>query len=403
MVCKTGTFCPFPYTTSSGIDLQNNPAITQNITQEMIAQLCTVSYGQALGVGFLVLHICMVFASLVGMVLIGIQTIRLRAYCLGKGKNAWWEHQTFHHYFFVFWFCVFWFLGSVDLFGFWGYMPEDAYAVFDEVTASCCISNAVLTVRFLYAVAKGARPDGNSSSNCRQLFTTTTICFIWLNFVGFAILQVVDSDIYQLYEAMKSFGGALILIVFAVSSTYYAVKVRKFMEHSSRMTQGNVNDVEGQMIKILKKKHTRLLIVVCLATLAFIANGALTLDTDDYSWTIRLVDLPDPTQVAFRILYVIYLVLSLYIFQVPSAANDANSATPSKTTTKSRKTTITVRKPSILPLERILTTEETSSIEMASAVQSPPPISDDAPSVAEPASVLERAEAEPASVLERPS
>jgi hypothetical protein len=232
---------------------------------------------------------------------------------------------------------MFWFLGSVDLFGFRGYMPIEAYVIFDEITASCALSNGVMMAHFIHKVAKGKRSESQALTKAAS---KVTVVLIWLNFVGFITLGVLDDTRYEVYEGLKCIGGALILVGFTIVSTYFALQIKRMLMQTSTMTGNSAKSDLDLMVQTLKKKQIRLIIVSSLSSLLFFANGVLVLTGDNYEWQILLVDLPDPAQIGFRFLYLLNLILCVYLFQIP---RHGDSAPASQKSVRSRSSTTRAR------------------------------------------------------------
>jgi hypothetical protein len=224
---------------------------------------------------------------------------------------------------FVIIFNIFMILGSIDLYGFWGFVPVDAYAVFDEVTAASAFSTGVLTAEFMYKIAHGLAPKRRDNF---PVITWITVGLIWLNFVGLAILQIFYHNQYYLFEAIKGFAGCAIALEFLTATTYYSLKVRDILQESMKMLVDK-SQSEAQL-RLLKSKHRRYTVVVTISAISLFALGIVSITNDDYSWTLAIADLPDPLQISLHVLYILADMLYLYLFKAPRLGDQSSTPSP---------------------------------------------------------------------------
>src|SRR5690349_20319558 len=106
MGVDTKTICPFPKAVPVG---RNATSVAD----------CTITYGEALGAGHIILQVFLLAVSTTGLVVFTYRIYRLYMYCLQK-KTRFWDHNLLVHFVWSFLFNFFLLLGSIDVFGFWG-------------------------------------------------------------------------------------------------------------------------------------------------------------------------------------------------------------------------------------------------------------------------------------------
>ena len=306
MVVHTNTICPFPYTTPLGVNA-TTPAD------------CTVTYGEALGAGHIILQIFLLTTGSIGCLIFAWRLHALWVYCKLK-HSSYVEHPMFIHLALCFSFNAFMIAGSADVFGFWGLMPIEAYAILDEFCATLAITNGVLTLRFLHKMARG---NHQRSKEIAQIITRITIGAVILNFFGFAIVSVIDQAHYKLYDGLKTVFGFIILTFFNLATTYFAIMIHRVLKDALNIAADR-KGAEFQ-IQTLKTKHLRFTIVVFLAALACLVNGIVSLSASDLSWSMPLAEMPDPAQIGLRSVYMLNTYLTIYIFNVPKIGVDSTS------------------------------------------------------------------------------
>lgn len=277
-----------------------------------------MTFAEALGEGFLALQIILIIVGAIGLSVFCYRIWRLHEFCRIKGISFR-GHGMLPHFCLNVSFNLFLILGSVDLFGFRGVVPIDAYVVFDEITAASAISNVVMTANFYYKMAHGLYKK--NSARARHL-TYATVGLVWLNFIGFIILGITDHSKYKLYEGLKTLGGGIILSAFGVMSTVYVMDIIKILRENVSISADQTQT--KKQISTLQKKQSRFVFVIGLGVLVLLANGIMSISTPDWNWTIAFKDLPDPAQIAIRVVFILNTCTCLYMFKVPSL-NDSSS------------------------------------------------------------------------------
>jgi hypothetical protein len=299
MVVITKTVCPFPFAAPPGVNATS-------------PSQCTLTYGQALGAGVIVMQALLLATGTLGVVVFSYRLLALHRYCLTK-KVSTTHHTVFPHFVLCVLFNLLMIIGAIDPYGFWNVVPIEFYAVIDEMTAATGITIGVMTVKFLYKMSHNMQ-DPKLRDSTRV--TRVTIVLVWCNFVGLIIPGIIDHARFELYEGLKVLFGSIILFVFWVLSTKYAIQLRRFMTQMLSM----INDRKRleRHIKTLESKHLRFSIVVLGASIAMFVDGIIALTDEDQSWTLAVADLPDPTQLVTRVIYILITFLTITYFQVPS-------------------------------------------------------------------------------------
>lgn len=320
MVVSTGTVCAFPYTS-----LASTPLLPSD---------CTHTYGEALGPAFIVLHALNVIASVAGMCILSLQFWRLKIYCEER-KYSMWDQRPTVHFLFTFFFCMFWFLASVDLFGYWGFMPIEAYAIFDDCVGACGISNFILVTHFIGQVAQGVK-KADTWTRVTNVLVKVALVSVWIDFVGFTSLAVSFSEFHGVFAALKRFGGVFILVGFMIVSTFFANIVRKTMVQTVEMTHSESSKSELlEMVATLRRKQARMIAVCSVTSLALFVSAILTVSQKTRRWTITFADSPNLPQVVFCLIYLLVLVTCVYIFRVPNDGQASRTSKPSLHTSTS--------------------------------------------------------------------
>jgi len=303
MGVSTGTICPFPYTTANA----SNP------TPQSVSE-CTVTYAQAIGPVYEVFRALLLAVSSIGIFVLAyrvytfyVQSVRHNKLTTSKLLN----HPMFRMMVVGVAYCTSCLITSADMFAFNGLYPMEFFAIMDEITASLALSVAVLTVDLYHQLTslKTKRP------RLTIIARNVTLSAIWINFIGFIILGIVDSPRFHLYEGLKCLFASAIIGGFIVSSTYYVRSLvqmlRQGLELQADRTRGE------QQIAILQRKHFRFNLVAGFACVALAATGVLALTVEDWSWTLKIEAMPDPAQLALRGAFLLYTILLLYILRVP--------------------------------------------------------------------------------------
>lgn len=302
MVVNTKTVCAFPFAAPPGV----NATVPSD---------CTITYGQALGAGHIVMQTILLATGALGTAVFGYRLIALRRYCTTK-NIPYKTHPTLVHFVLCFVFGLFLVISSIDPYGFWGVLPIEMYAVFDEICAATAISNGLMIVRFLYKMSHNMTNPKKRDAN---LMVYCTVAAVWVNFVGFIIPGVIDHPNFKLYEGLKSTFGALILIIFLYLARQYALQLREFM--CQMASQVNDRKRLDRNIKTLDKKQFRFSSLVAFGSLVLIANAVLSFTTPDRSWTLVVAELPDPAQIAIRVVYILNTLVTISFFRVPSSTS----------------------------------------------------------------------------------
>lgn len=314
MIVNTNTVCPFPYTTPDGIINASDPSE------------CTVTYAEALGAGHTALQVLLVLTGVVGVVVFGYRIYALKKYCEAK-RLVYYKHATLVHFVLCFAFNLFLIVGSFDVFGFWDIMPVQVYAAIDEICASLAITNGLMVVRFLYKMSNGVHNPKKKES---MILTYSTVVAIWINFIGFMIASLVDYPRYRLYDGLKCLVGAIILFVFAIFASVFAIKLRILM--MSMASQLNDRTHLERHLHTLRVKHLRFSIVLLLAVIALLVNAAISITAEDKRWTLAIDELPDPAQIGFRIIFILNTIITITLFRVPSLNSPGSASGPSSPT-----------------------------------------------------------------------
>jgi len=308
MGVSTGTICPFPFTT---VNISQPP---QDVAE------CTVTYAEAIGPLYEAFR-----GLLLGMASLGILVMIYRLYQFSlytaRLNVRMVDHPMSRMIVLALFFNVSLLVSSVDMFAFNGIYPAELFVILDEFNASSALSNAVFTVDLYHTLAKSLRDKYRRQSIIAR---NVTLVAIWTNFVGFIILGVLDSSRYYLYEGLKCIIGSLILYGFIVSSSFYVNELIKVLRRGLEL---QANKTRGQnQIAILKRKHTRFLMVVGLAAVALTATGILALSAETQSWALKIENMPDAAQLVLRLVYVAYIFLQFYLFRVPKSEISSSSA-----------------------------------------------------------------------------
>ena len=316
MGVSTGTICPFPFTTAN---ISETPT---NVSQ------CTVTYAQSIGALYEAFRILLLTATAVGILLMGHKTYLFYLYSLRSKINLA-KHPMFRMIVLALAFNIVVLIGTVDMFAFNGIYPAEFYVILDEVAASLGLSNAVLFVDLYHQLTK----YNNEAHRFSRLARNGTLIAIWVNFIGFIVLGVLDSANYHLYEGLKCAFGSLIFVGFIVTSTYYVKRLLAVLRMGMEL-QADKSITEAQ-IQTLKRKHCRFVTYVGFGSTALAAAGILAFASEDYSWTLKIETMPEPAQLALRVVYAAYVILQMFLFRVPQL--EPSSGSSGKTTMNEKK------------------------------------------------------------------
>jgi len=270
MGVSTGTICPFPFTTAN---ISETPT---NVSQ------CTVTYAQSIGALYEAFRILLLTATAVGILLMGHKTYLFYLYSLRSKINLA-KHPMF------------------------------------RMIVLALAFNIVVLISEAHRFSRLARNG--------------TLIAIWVNFVGFIVLGVLDSANYHLYEGLKCAFGSLIFVGFIVTSTYYVKRLLAVLRMGMEL-QADKSITEAQ-IQTLKRKHCRFVTYVGFGSTALAAAGILAFASEDYSWTLKIETMPEPAQLALRVVYAAYVILQMFLFRVPQL--EPSSGSSGKTTMNEKK------------------------------------------------------------------
>ena len=306
-IVRTETVCPFPYTTPPG----TNATFLAN---------CTITYAMALGPGFFVLQGILLATAIIGIIVFAYRTFALRRWSVRRKQNVRF-HPLFIHFVLCFFFNIFLLLESIDLFGFQGLIPVEAYVIFDGFAAAFGICNGILFAQFLHTMAHGVHDPCHEQS---EKVTQGAGILVFVTFVGFAILAILLPDQYRLLEGIKATIAILILLTFGAISTHFAIELEGVLK--STIPQQTDRAKAAHEIEHLRRKHIRFLIVIMLACILLIVDAVYSFAAADYRWIIAFTDLPDPIQVALRVACILNTVACLYLFRVPTRTEASSSS-----------------------------------------------------------------------------
>lgn len=309
---ETGTVCRFPYIWPEAINFSTNPAD------------CTQTFGQRLGTGHDVFQAVLLIIGVTSLVIFIRRLYLLKQYTKRKGVSFV-GFPTFPYFICVCLFAFFFSLESFDVFAFRGWYPAPLYYLLDELVAASLISVAIVLVDFWVRCARGM---GNQRIGMQPYEKNFLIVITYCNFLGFIVAGIVDSPRFKLYEALKSFVGATIVIFFLVRSAIAVNALRRTLKHtltdsSKEHSTAEENDRDKNTRKAAKtliRKYAQFCVILVIAALALVVNAFLSLQLDNglnWQWTVRFADQYDAVQIVLRVIYMLCCLAGMSFFRVP--------------------------------------------------------------------------------------
>lgn len=200
----TGTVCPFPYTWPATMNGTTNPADW------------TVTYAQALGVRHIILQVAMFIVSVPSFLAITFRIYKLKKHTEAI-KTSLIFFPSFEYFLLAFIFSASIALDSFDLYAFRVWYPPAMFYLLEDIASASMASIAIVMMEFWARLAPGM---GNRQSRAYLKYTKAIlICTIYLDFVGFGIADVVDTERFELHHGSKRIIASLLVLLSFVKSS----------------------------------------------------------------------------------------------------------------------------------------------------------------------------------------
>jgi len=361
MSISTRTVCAFPFTfNNSVIDILREDETALNLT----IHDCVQTIGEALG------DTWMIYRGACGAVFtlfffaFSVQLFRLRDFAKRVHRPYFSLVQSK-----IFGTCLMISLAmviqSIDPQGFENILNPVVSFMCDEVIATSLFVLAMLVADFWAQAAKGMK---RNSRGLPKRFRIPFVICVAINFLGFEIAGIILYEEYFLYEAIKSFGAILLLVILGYFAFINVDIIRRALEDMHSKSSSSASpDSDGEqkpkglkkvsslfkltssekspaqiIIAKLKAKYRKFFAVIFFAILVLLANGLIALSLPDLSWGYSILELPDAVQMILKLVYALCLVIGFHFFRVPFAPKrNSPSKTDDSSSTKNRFDTTT--------------------------------------------------------------
>ena len=337
---STGTICPYPFTfaNKSSNDLSS----------------CTVTYGEALDPGLLIIQV--VFSCFFGLISLPIFVRRLyRMVLLARQKmKPWYSSSQSKMYLAAITLSISVVVEMVDPFGQRNFAHPYLFLIADGFFAGSLMMIGFFFVDFYVTTAERANfKEGLSTRLIITVLILTFINFIgkWAiwsdlvsNFVICKVFQVIGFFIpkyYKVFESLKFFGGFLLEGMFIIVGLRARAALLEILTRGGVRGDTSLRAAFGckaapetpttsqRSVLTVKRKFAEYITVMIFTLVATLVFGLLRLGVltgnDDYHWEVKLEGEQNLSLVLFRLVGVMAIVVVIRTFKVPKATTDSGT------------------------------------------------------------------------------
>ncbi|GMH65108.1 hypothetical protein TrLO_g5211 [Triparma laevis f. longispina] len=166
-------------------------------------------------------------------------------------------------------------LGIIDANGYRGLLPFQIYYICDEVAAATLLCGGIIMIDSIVRLGNAVQ-SMKPAAACKGLGDNVVYfswTFMWIAYLGFQILAMIDTDQYMIWTSMKGFFGGINLVVITAKVTIAAKQIL-----------GACDKLPEEKVNALKAKFNRCQRVAYGVAFILVATSIMDLMAEDTSW-----------------------------------------------------------------------------------------------------------------------
>ena len=211
-------------------------------------------------------------------------------------------------------------LGIIDANGYRDILPFQVYFIADEFAAATLLCAGIIMIDSIVRLGNAVQAMKPAAS-CKGLGENVIYfswAFMWLTYLGFQTLAMIDTGKYMIWSSMKGFFGGVNLIVIMARVT---VASKKILAACDKLPEDKV--------KSLKAKFGRCQRVGYFVSLILIGTSTMDVIAEDTSWRMGAGIDGWFFWVIFRVVFVV----ALHVFYVTNKTASSKKVGASAATT----------------------------------------------------------------------